>query len=181
MTEGTHATPSTAPSASVGAPIVAMKRADRDLTAEELDQILTWSVVRVSRFLGQRFAERLAESGLNPVHFGVLAYLAIEPAMTQADLARAVLVRPQSIASLVDTLESRGLLRRAGGRARGRRNPVQLTDEGRQALHEVWEVALSTNDLTDAGLDPDETAELNRLLLKIIRTTRGAPLDGFYE
>lgn len=151
------------------------------LTADELDQVLTWSVVRVSRYLGQRFAERLADSGLNPVHFGVLAYLAIEPEMTQADLARAVLVRPQSVASLLDTLERAGLVRRGSDRSRGRRNPVRLTDEGRRALYGVWPVALSTNDLVDAGLSPVETAELNRLLLKIIHSTRGTPLDGFYE
>lgn len=181
MTDRTRATPATAAPATGVAPAVDAERPVQDLTAAELDQILTWSVVRVSRFLGQRFAERLAESGLNPVHFGVLACLAIEPSMTQADLARSVLVRPQSIASLLDTLESKGLLRRAGGRARGRRNPVQLTDEGRQALHAVWDVALSTNDLADAGLDADESAELNRLLLKIISSTRGTPLDGFYE
>lgn len=153
----------------------------RELTAEELDQVLTWSLVRVARFAGQRLAGRLAAHGLNPVHFGVLAYLAIAPEMTQADLARAVLVRPQSIAPLLDGLEDRGLIRRTGDRARGRRNPVQLTDPGRQAVDAVWDIALSTNDLSDAGLTATESAELNRLLLKIIHTTRGTPLDGFYE
>jgi DNA-binding MarR family transcriptional regulator len=153
----------------------------RNLTTDQLDQVLTWSVVRVSRFVGQRLAERLAAHGLNPVHFGVLAYLAIEPEMTQADLARVVLVRPQSIAPLLDGLAERGLIRRTGERARGRRNPVQLTDSGRRALDAVWDIALSNNDLSDAGLTASESAELNRLLLKIIRATEGTPLDGFYE
>lgn len=153
----------------------------RELTAEELDQVLTWSVVRVARFAGQRLAERLAAHGLNPIHFGVLAYLVIAPEMTQADLARAVLIRPQSIAPLLDGLEDRGLIRRTGDRARGRRNPVQITDDGRRALDVVWDIALSTNDLSDAGLTARESAELNRLLLKIIRATQGTRLDGFYE
>lgn len=158
-----------------------MATGHRELTAEDLDQILTWSVVRVSRFAGQRLAERLAAHNLNPIHFGVLAYLAIAPEMTQADLARAVLVRPQSIAPLLDGLEDRGLIRRTGDRARGRRNPVQITDAGRRALDAVWDIALSTNDLSDAGLTNQESAELNRLLLKIIHTTQGTPLDGFDE
>lgn len=152
-----------------------------DLTAEELDGILTWSVVRVARFAGQRFAERLAAHGLNPVHFGVLAYLAIAPEMTQADLARAVLVRPQSIAPLLDGLEDRGLIRRTGQRARGRRNPVQITHDGRGALNAVWDIALSSNDFSDAGLTSQESMELNRLLLKIIHTSRATRLDGFFE
>lgn len=54
-----------------------------ELTAEELDGISTWSVVRVAHFAGQRMAERLAAHGLNPIHFGVLAYLVIAPEMTQ--------------------------------------------------------------------------------------------------
>ncbi len=142
---------------------------------------MTWNVVRVSRFVGQRLAERLAEHGLNPIHFGVLAYLAIDPEMTQADLTRAVLVRPQSIAPLLDRLEDQQLIRRTGHRARGRRNPVQITDDGRRTLDAVWAVALSTNDLTDAGLTNDESLELNRLLLKIINATQQVKLDGFYE
>lgn len=151
------------------------------LTTEELDRIVTWSVVRVARFMGQRMAERLTAHGLNPIHFGVLAYLTIAPDMTQADLARSVLVRPQSIAPLLDGLEQRGLLRRTGDRARGRRNPVQITDDGRQTLTAVWDTALSTNDLSDAGLTATESAELNRLLLKIIHASRGVEVDGFYE
>lgn len=151
------------------------------LTAQELDQILTWSVVRVARFMGQRMAERLAVHGLNPIHFGVLAYLAIAPDMTQADLARSVLVRPQSIAPLLDGLEERGLIRRTGNRTRGRRNPVQITDTGRHALTTVWDIALSTNDLSDAGLTDAESTELNRLLLKVIHGTQDTKLEGFYE
>ena len=150
-------------------------------TTEELDAVLTWNVVRVARFAGQRLAERLSEHGLNPIHFGVLAYLAIAPEMTQADLARSVLVRPQSVAPLLDGLEKRGLIQRTGDRARGRRNPVRLTEAGHEALDTIWDVALSTNDLTDAGLTAPEGAELNRLLLKIVHATQGTNLDGFYE
>ena len=145
-----------------------------ELTTAELDGILTWSIVRVARLAGQRMTDRLAPHRLNPVHFGVLAQLAIAADMTQAELARAVLVRPQSIAPLVDGLEQRGLIRRTGNRARGRRNPVQLTDAGRAALRAVWDIALSTNDLADVGLTADESAELNRLLLKVVRATDGA-------
>jgi hypothetical protein len=34
-------------------------------------------------------------------------------------------------------------------------------------------IALSTNDLGDAGLTAQESAELNRLLLELVRATRG--------
>jgi DNA-binding MarR family transcriptional regulator len=50
---------------------------------------------------------------------------------------------------------------------------VQITDDGRRALDAVWDIALSTNDLGDAGLTAQESAELNRLLLKLVRATQG--------
>ncbi len=87
-----------------------------DRTDADLDGVLTWNLVRVARSCGLRLAAPLADHGLHPVHFGVLAHLVTAPEMTQADLARAVLQRPQSIAPLLDGLEGRGLIRRTGTR-----------------------------------------------------------------
>ena len=149
------------------------------ITEQELDAILTWSVVRVARLMGQRLADRLVVHGLNPIQFGVLAHLAIATTMTQAELSRSVLVRPQSVAPLLDGLEERGLIERTGDRVRGRRNPVRITEDGRRALEAVREVALSANDLTDVGLTLPDSADLNRLLLRVIHATDGArPADG---
>ncbi|WP_344796235.1 MarR family winged helix-turn-helix transcriptional regulator [Frondihabitans peucedani] len=147
---------------------VAQVAADED---GGLDDILTWNAVRVARFLGGRMAARLAGHGLNPIHFGVLAYLAEQEEMTTADIARSVLVTPQSMSPLLDGLEQRGMVRRTGVRARGQRNPVQITAVGREALATVWDIAQATNDLTDAGLTADESTQLNRLLRQVLGAT----------
>ncbi|MGT2426532.1 MarR family winged helix-turn-helix transcriptional regulator [Amnibacterium kyonggiense] len=149
------------------------------MASDELDANLTWSMVRVARLVGQRLTDRLAPHGLNPVQFGVLAHLAVDEELTQAELARLVLVRPQSVAPLLDGLEERGLVARAGDRGRGRRNPARLTDAGRRLLDGVRAIALEANDLGDVGLSAAESAELNRLLLTVIRATDGArPAEG---
>ena len=86
----------------------------------------------------------LAERGLTPVQFGVLATLATTATTattapcTQAELARTVLVRPQSIAGVVTTMIRRGLLARTGPGGRGRPTPLTLTDRGREALSGAW-------------------------------------------
>ena len=152
-----------------------MEECVTDETGAELDGVLAWNFVRVARFVGNRMAMRLADHDLNPIHFGVLAFLAVAPEMTTSDIARAVLLRPQSMTPLLDGLEGRGLIRRTGARSRGRRNPVQITDSGRQALDAVWGIALATNDLSDAGLTGEESTQLNHLLLKIIRATSDGP------
>jgi len=139
--------------------------------SRDLDDVVTWNVVRVARFVGNRLAARLADNGLNPIQFGVLAFLEEQGELTTAEIARAVLLRPQSVAPLLDGLEERGLIRRVGVRAKGRRNPVQITEAGREVLDEAWVVALAANDLGDAGLTSDESTELNRLLLKVALAT----------
>jgi DNA-binding MarR family transcriptional regulator len=136
---------------------------------EDLDEILTWNLVRAARLTARRMSERLVEFDLNPVTFGVLAQLSVASPMTQADLARAVLIRPQSIATLLEGLEQRDLIRREGDRTRGRRNPVVLTDAGHALLDRAWDIVIETNDLSGDGFDPEETIELNRLLRKLVR------------
>lgn len=150
----------------------------RGRTDADLEEILTWNLVRAARFAGQRLAGRLAGQGLHPIHFGVLAHLVIADEMTQADIARAVLQRPQSIAPLLDGLEERGLICRTGDRARGRPNPVRITDSGRRALDAAWDLARATNDLSDVGLTAQESGELNRLLLKVLHGSRTTYQDG---
>jgi len=134
---------------------------------KNLDDVLTWNVVRVARFVGNRLADRLATHDLNPIQFGVLAFLEQDGELTTASIARSVLLRPQSIAPLLDGLEQRDLIQRSGTRLRGRPNPAQITEVGRRLLDDVWGVAIDANDLGDVGLTQTESRELNRLLLKI--------------
>jgi hypothetical protein len=65
---------------------------------------------------------------------GVLAALADEPDLSQADLARIVSLRPQSMHHLITSLLERGPVQRAGPGGRGRRTRVELADTGRHAL-----------------------------------------------
>jgi len=143
---------------------------DAPTAAERLDGVLAWNVVRAARAVGTRLGEELRGYGLNPIQFGVLAFLSDAEELTSAEIARAVHLRPQSIAPLLDQLEERGLTRRVGARERGRRNPVRITDAGRAALDGMWPIALDTNDLAPLGVTAAEVARLNALLLTIARS-----------
>ncbi|MEI4271538.1 MarR family transcriptional regulator [Klenkia sp. LSe6-5] len=140
---------------------------------DRLDGVLAWNVLRAARSVGNRLAERLTGHGLNPVQFGVLAFLADRTAMTTAEIAREVLLRPQSVAPLLDQLEERGLARRSGTREKGRRNPIEITDAGRAALDGAWATAAEAGDLSDLGITEQESRQLNALLLRIIAGTSG--------
>lgn len=135
-------------------------------TRDDVDAIAAWSVIRAARVLARRLADVLAPLGLTPVEFGVLVQLAAteepddtgttdDPAavsvgtpaagLAQADLARAVGVRPQSMTALVATLTDRGLIDRGAERGRGRRSRIVLTDDGRTVLAQAFPVVLASN------------------------------------
>lgn len=147
----------------------------------DIDALVTWSLIRAAHRAERRLTRLLADQGLTPVQFGVLAYLATGESFTQAQLARAVLVRPQSLAGVLTGLEERRLVTRRGARTKGRRNPLELTDTGHQRLAEAWPVVGSVNTAGSLGMTDADADELNRMLLALLRQPEVDAEDGAAE
>ncbi|MFS0731868.1 MarR family transcriptional regulator [Curtobacterium sp. 1P10AnD] len=114
-------------------------------TRDDVDAIAAWTVIRAARTLARRLGDVLAPLGLSPVEFGALVQLAAGEQLTQAELARAVGIRPQSATTLVGALADRGLLDRGSERGRGRPSRITLTSAGRALLAEAFPVVLASN------------------------------------
>lgn len=127
-----------------------------------------WTLVQASHVVARGFAAVFAQVGLTPTQFGVLAYLADEPALTQAELARRVLVRPQSLGELLVPLLERGLVRRDRPGGRGRRSGIALTDAGREVMAAALPGVQEFN--ASLGLDPTQLGTLDDLLHTILRS-----------
>lgn len=127
-----------------------------------------WEIVQTSRVVERRLTAVFAQAGLSPAQFGVLACVADGDDLSQADLARAILVRPQSLAPLLAGLVERGLLDRDGEPARGRRSTYTLTAAGRAALDVARPEVLRINTPEATGLSP---ADVRRLvdMLRLLR------------
>ena len=115
------------------------------LSREGIDEIAAWTVIRAARELARMLTHELASLDLSPVEFGVLAQLAAEDELSQAELARSVGVRPQSMTALSAALESRALIVRGPVRGRGRTSRIRLTDEGRSLLARAYPTVLASN------------------------------------
>lgn len=115
------------------------------VTRDDVDAIAAWTVIRAARELARRLATELDPLELTPVEFGVLVQLAAADGLSQADLARAVGVRPQSMTPLVTGLHERGLLDRGAERGRGRLSRLHLTPAGRGLLAEAYPRVLASN------------------------------------
>ena len=145
------------------------------VTTEQIDGLVTWTLIRAAHRVERSLTRLFAGYGLSPTQFGVLAHLSTEQPQTQAELARAILLRPQSVAELIEGLVERGLLVRTGPRGRGRPNPVALSTEGIDLLGQVWPAVEAANDLSHLGMTSTETATLNGQLHTLLRSEPDEP------
>lgn len=131
-----------------------------------------WELIQTSHVVARRFTEVFAAAGLTPTQFGVLAALADDDDLSQADLARIVLVRPQSMGQLVTSLLERGLVRRDHAGGRGRRTGLSLTPAGRVALDRALPAVHAINAPEAIGLDVASAAALTHHL-RAVRAALG--------
>ncbi|GLZ55894.1 MarR family winged helix-turn-helix transcriptional regulator [Actinomycetospora sp. NBRC 106378] len=133
------------------------------------DALPVWNLMRTAHVVGLRFAQVFATTDLTPTQFGVLHALA-ERELTQAKLARVVLVRPQSIGVLVADMVDRGLVERHGPGGRGRRATLGLTTDGRETLDRAWPAVREFNAPSALGLTAAQAAMLEEILDRVRET-----------
>lgn len=147
-----------------------------EITADDVDAVLGWTVIRAARQAARLLALTLKLHELTPVEFGVLAQLAAaQGELTQAEVARAVEIRPQSVAPIIDGLSARGLLHREGTRGRGRSGRLLLSDAGAAVLLAAFPDVLATN-AAFAEPDAEDASTVNEALLNFL--TRNRHLDA---
>ncbi len=128
---------------------------------------MLWTLVQTAHLARRRLSEVIGEEGITGPQFGVLAALLDGDDLSSSDLARALLVRPQSMAGLVDGLRARGLVVRDGPGGRGQRTVVTLTDEGRAVARRVRGRLHDLDGTHVTGLAPAQVAELAALLAQV--------------
>ncbi|MDQ4106058.1 MAG: MarR family transcriptional regulator [Actinomycetota bacterium] len=123
-------------------------------------------LLRVEQKVSRVLAEDLKRWGLNLAQFDTLAHVGAAEGLTQQELADALLVTKGSICQMLDRMERRGLLAR---RREGRTNRLFLTGEGRRMFEEVVPAHEDLVGRQLSVLDPEEQAQLVRLLGKLDR------------
>lgn len=126
-----------------------------------------WNLVRTAHVASLRFAKLVGATDLTPTQFAVLVHLEDDEGPTQAELARRVLVSPQSVGALVTSLVEQGLVVRGGPGGRGRRAGIALTEAGRDVLEQTWPAVQAFNAPAALGLTPAQAAMLEESLDRI--------------
>jgi DNA-binding MarR family transcriptional regulator len=107
------------------------------MTAAVETHALATELARVAGGLMRRLRAASQAEGFTPSQRSALHRLDTGGPTTIADLARAELVRPQSMRATVGVLEERGILQRRPHPTDGRQVVLSLTEAGRAALAEL--------------------------------------------
>lgn len=95
--------------------------------------------------LNQSFRRRIIHTGVTPDQFTVLRTLieADKKGMTQKDIAQVISSDPNTIASLLERMESNGLVERLPHESDRRAHRIRLLPQGRKTYAQVREIAIT--------------------------------------
>ena len=105
-----------------------------------------------------RAGMKLATIGLFPGQETVLIVLDRFGAMNQRDLGAQLNIEPPTLSSIAKKLETAGLIGRAPCPRDARATLVELTDDGRALLPDIYRIGRELAEVTLAGMDDDTVA-----------------------
>lgn len=103
----------------------------------ELGRRVGYLVKQAQSALRSRMDQELRPLGVTVSQYSCLELLHQNPGLTNADLARAAFVSPQSMNTVLAGLRERGLIDRPPTAPSGRRLPAELTSAGHALLAEA--------------------------------------------
>ncbi|MFC7331449.1 MarR family winged helix-turn-helix transcriptional regulator [Marinactinospora rubrisoli] len=138
--------------------------------AEAVETRLGTFVKRAEQALMAEKADALRPFGLSVPQYAVMYALSIAPGCSGAQLARVCYVTPQSMASLLSTLESKKLVERRPSEVHAQVMVTRLTRSGHALLRKADAAALAVEARLSAAFTPEEESLLRRLLQRATDT-----------
>ncbi len=126
----------------------------------------------------RRLERGLESEGVTTAQFGVLTMLNAYPGASGADVARLVMLTPQTVHGITVNLERAGLVDRAPPPAHGRLRPIRLTKHGATLLARCRDIARTLDAGIAALLQPEEERAVRSWLVALAveaETPTGSP------
>jgi len=126
---------------------------------------LAINVLHTAELLGRRLDQVLRTAGLTKGSHNVLQILGgATELLTPTEVSARLTVTSATVTGLLDTLESRGLVRRRPHPSDRRSILVEITDDGRRLLEGLVPGLIEHEKRWAAGLTPSQREQLLRLL-----------------
>jgi DNA-binding MarR family transcriptional regulator len=134
---------------------------------------LGYLLKRAQQAFRARMDAALRPLGITAPQYAVLSSLAIEPGISNADLARVAFVTPQTMIGIVANLERLKLIARAAAPDHGRILKGHLTEQGRGVLAKAHRLAGAVEAEMVGDARMRDVALLRRLLTRFSENLGG--------
>lgn len=131
-------------------------------------QNLGYILKRAQQSLRIRVDAQLKAIEITLPQYAVLSNVAISPGISNADLAKAAFVTPQTMQGILSTLEKRNLLERSQDPEHGRRLMTQLTAEGKIAMETARIEMIKVEAMMLGSISDHDIEQTTQTLLKCI-------------
>lgn len=121
----------------------------------------------VARLMRTRADQRARGSGMTRAQWVILAWLELQPGLSQNELANLVEVEPITIARLIDRLEARGLVERRADPRDRRIRRLHLTGRAEPVLAEIRAYRSELTAGMNAALGAERLAALTASLVQL--------------
>jgi DNA-binding MarR family transcriptional regulator len=147
------------------------------LRPQEAPPTLLYLMKQVELAVRARLDELVRPAGLTALQYTALTVLERHPDLTSAHLARNSFVTAQSMADMVTTLRSRGLIERRRDPVDRRRLVLSLTDSGKALLDGYRQAVVDLESEMLSDLSADEATVLRQAMLSCREALRRTSAD----
>ena len=132
-----------------------------------LESLIGYNARRAALAIIEEFLERMAVYGLKPVDFSVMSVIVHNPGVTSRQLCASLNILPPNLVSLIQSLDSRGLVERLPHPHDGRAVGLHPTKEGKALMVQAEATASELERNVGGKLTPSQAQTLVTLLQKI--------------
>jgi len=135
----------------------------------------------VRNLLIARVSSALAEFGLRPGGYTMMALIAANPGCSQSDLSREIAMDKSAVVGILDDLIGKELVRRTRSQVDRRRHDLELTEKGEQMFAAMQPASDLIEQPIVEALSPDERAQFLALLQRMRIGMEASPLKADIE
>lgn len=146
---------------------------ERLLTAGSQERSIAYKLRLAQIMAYQAFEERVTGFGAAPRYLGLLCVIRANPGQQQTRLAETIAVQRSSLVTILDRLESEGLVERTNCEADRRAKRVSLTAKGEEVVSRLIEEATGHEEVLCGGMSQAERQSVLSGLDRIIANLRG--------
>jgi MarR family transcriptional regulator, organic hydroperoxide resistance regulator len=150
--------------------------------ADVVDSLRVWfRFLRLHRRVSSAIAGELKALGLSIPQFDLLSTLTEQEGLSQQELAERLYVTKGNVSGLVDRMVGAGLVERCAIPGDRRSNALHLTAKGRQLAEQGMTAQQAYVGRTLGVLDPEDLADLERVVLAWRERARSDAARGAEE